>query len=157
MQTQEETQRADDQKSTKRREGQHIRPAAANPEQPGPLIRHRQAEHRPGEQRDTDDHTAQPRSGPQGDRSQPDGRTRHHQQVRPPTRTSAVRPYRQITSSLAVNRSSIGVQFWSRSPMYSLSGRINRLSACCSITWAVHPAIRLIEKTGVNRSVGIPR
>ena len=41
--------------------------------------------------------------------------------------------------------------------MYSLSGRISRLSACCSITWAVQPAIRLTEKTGVNRSVGMPR
>ena len=44
-----------------------------------------------------------------------------------------------------------------RSPMYSLSGRISLLSACCSITCAVQPAIRLTEKTPVNRSVGIPR
>ncbi len=41
--------------------------------------------------------------------------------------------------------------------MYSLSGRISLLSACCSMTWAVQPAIRLTEKTAVNSSVGMPR
>ena len=55
------------------------------------------------------------------------------------------------------HRAASGTQVRSASPMYSLSGLISRLSACCSITWAVHPAIRLTEKTGVNRSVGIPR
>jgi hypothetical protein len=43
------------------------------------------------------------------------------------------------------------------SPMYSLSGLISLLSACCSITCAVHPAILLTENTGVNKSVGMPR
>ena len=50
-----------------------------------------------------------------------------------------------------------GTQVRSASPMYSLSGLISRLSACCSITCAVHPAILETENTGVNRSVGMPR
>ena len=56
-----------------------------------------------------------------------------------------------------LHRASSGTQLRPRSPMYSLSGLISRLSACCSMTCAVHPAIRLAEKTGVNRSVGMPR
>jgi hypothetical protein len=52
---------------------------------------------------------------------------------------------------------SIGIQLSPLSPMYSLSGLISRLSACCSMMWAVQPAIRLTEKTGVNKSVGMPR
>jgi hypothetical protein len=55
------------------------------------------------------------------------------------------------------HRWSSGVQVRPRSPTYSLSGRISRLSACCSITCAVQPAIRLTEKTDVNRSVGMRR
>jgi len=56
-----------------------------------------------------------------------------------------------------LHRASIGTQPRPLSPMYSLSGLISLLSACCSMTCAVQPAIRLAEKTGVNRSVGMPR
>ena len=55
------------------------------------------------------------------------------------------------------HRISSGTQVSPLSPMYALSGLISLLSACCSMMWAVQPAIRLTEKTGVNRSVGIPR
>ena len=54
-------------------------------------------------------------------------------------------------------RSAIATNARTGSPMYSLSGRMSRLSACCSMTCAVQPAIRLTAKTGVNRSVGMPR
>ena len=54
------------------------------------------------------------------------------------------------------HRASIGTHVRPYSPMYSLSGRISRLSACCSMTCAVQPAIREMANTGVNRSVGIP-
>ena len=63
----------------------------------------------------------------------------------------------RVGSRRFTHRASIGVHFWSRSPMYSLSGRISRLSRCCSITWAVQPDMRDIAKTGVKRSVGIPK
>jgi hypothetical protein len=55
------------------------------------------------------------------------------------------------------HRAASGTHVRSASPMYSLSGLISRLSACCSITCAVHPAILETENTGVNRSVGMPR
>ncbi len=55
------------------------------------------------------------------------------------------------------HRAASGTQVRSAAPMYSLSGLISRLSACCSITCAVHPAILETENTGVNRSVGMPR
>ncbi len=57
----------------------------------------------------------------------------------------------------ATHRAASGTQVMPASPMYSLSGLISRLSACCSITCAVHPAILETENTGVNRSVGMPR
>lgn len=63
----------------------------------------------------------------------------------------------RVGSRRFTHRASIGVHFWSRSPMYSLSGLISRLSRCCSITWAVQPDMRDIAKTGVKRSVGIPK
>ena len=41
-------------------------------------------------------------------------------------------------------------------PEYSERGRIRRLLACCSMTWAAQPATRLIAKIGVKRSVAMP-
>ena len=55
------------------------------------------------------------------------------------------------------HRESSGIQVRVPSPMYSLSGLISRLSACCSMTCAVQPAILEMEKTGVKRSVGMHR
>lgn len=46
--------------------------------------------------------------------------------------------------------------FFSAGPVYTLSGRINRLLACCSITCAHHPLIRLATKIGVYCGTGIP-
>ena len=53
-------------------------------------------------------------------------------------------------------RWSMGTKTRFRGPTYSARGRINRLSAYCSSTWADHPLMRLTAKTGVNRSIGIP-
>ena len=75
----------------------------------------------------------------------------------PARRGAAPGAPRAAAAGRPAHRSLSVTQVRSRSPMYSLSGRISRLSACCSMTWAVHPAIRLTENTGVNRSVGMPR
>ena len=50
------------------------------------------------------------------------------------------------TGSRAARRS-IGTQVWSRGPTYSLTGRISLLSAYCSRTCAVHPAIRAARRS----------
>src|SRR5205814_7830965 len=50
----------------------------------------------------------------------------------------------------------IGITFNPTGPTYSLCGRIKRLSASCSSTWAVQPAVRAMANKGVKRSVGIP-
>src|SRR5262249_24926971 len=42
-------------------------------------------------------------------------------------------------------------------PTYSAPGRMILLSACCSRTCAAWPATRLHSKSGVKRSVGMPR
>ncbi len=76
---------------------------------------------------------------------------------RPATRPPRQAPGAPRPARRPAHRSLSVTQVRSRSPMYSLSGRISRLSACCSMTWAVHPAIRLTENTGVNSSVGMPR
>src|SRR5438270_522874 len=47
----------------------------------------------------------------------------------------------------------MGTFLRSRGPMYSDSGRFRRLSAYCSRTCAVQPAIRASPKSGVIRSV----
>ena len=54
-------------------------------------------------------------------------------------------------------RCSIGTTFNPTGPTYWLWGRISRLSASCSRTWAVQPAARAMAKIGVNKSVGMPR
>src|SRR5439155_15304063 len=54
-------------------------------------------------------------------------------------------------------RSSTGTYMRSFGPTYQSSGLRRRLSSQYSMTWAAHPAIRAIAKTGVKRSVGIPR
>jgi hypothetical protein len=54
-------------------------------------------------------------------------------------------------------RSSIGTNFFpTGSPVYWLSGLYNLLSASCSSTCAVQPAVREMAKIGVKRSVGMP-
>ena len=75
---------------------------------------------------------------------------------RPAGGASAASAARRLAAGAGQVRSSIGTQRWSRGPMYSESGRITRLSAYCSRTCAVHPAIRAIAKIGVMRSVGMP-
>jgi hypothetical protein len=60
------------------------------------------------------------------------------------------------TGDVRYERSSNGTQCWSRGPTYSEPGRITRLSAYCSRTCAVHPAMRARAKIGVIRSVGMP-
>ena len=42
-------------------------------------------------------------------------------------------------------------------PVYSARGRISRLLAYCSRTWAVQPDVRLTAKIGVYSATGIPR
>src|SRR6185503_3875 len=53
-------------------------------------------------------------------------------------------------------RPSIGVHSRSGGPMYSSSGRMSRLSVCCSMTWAIQPGARLAAKIAVNRSMSKP-
>ena len=55
-----------------------------------------------------------------------------------------------------VHRWSIRTYLRLGGPVYSDSGRMRRLLAYCSRSWAVQPAIRLIAKSGVNWSIGIP-
>src|SRR5215467_317394 len=72
-------------------------------------------------------------------------------------RESQPRPLPRVAPAAAAHLAASGTQARPASPMYSLSGLISLLSACCSITCAVQPAIRLTENTGVKRSVGMPR
>ena len=58
--------------------------------------------------------------------------------------------------SLSQLRLSMGNQSWCSGPVYSALGRIIRLLARCSFTWAVQPDTRDITKMGVNNSVGMP-
>ncbi len=50
-----------------------------------------------------------------------------------------------------------GTQARARGPTYSARGRMRRLSSCCSMMLAVHPATRPAAMTGVKRSTGMPR
>src|SRR5436190_17699137 len=54
-------------------------------------------------------------------------------------------------------RSASGIHFLPVGPVYSDSGRMSRLWACCSMTCAHQPAIRPTAKIDVPRSAGIPR
>ena len=54
-------------------------------------------------------------------------------------------------------RSAIGTQRFPVGPVYSDSGRMSRLSPCCSMMCAHHPAMRPTAKIEVPRSAGIPR
>src|SRR5690625_2943766 len=58
--------------------------------------------------------------------------------------------------SLCRYRCSTGTKVRSFGPTYSARGRMSRLSANCSNTWAVQPDTRLNAKIGVNKSVGMP-
>ncbi len=53
-------------------------------------------------------------------------------------------------------RSGLGQRRPFGGPTYSRSGRMRRLSAACSIAWAVQPAVRATANVGVNRSRGSP-
>ncbi len=61
------------------------------------------------------------------------------------------------TTLRAAQRSAIGTHVLPTGPVYSDSGRMSRLSACCSMMCAHHPAIRPSEKMDVPRSAGMPR
>ncbi len=54
-------------------------------------------------------------------------------------------------------RFSMGTYFTGYSgPVYSARGRMRRLSSSCSMTCAAHPAMRLMAKIGVKRSMSMP-
>gem|GEM_PF-2033855 len=57
---------------------------------------------------------------------------------------------------ITIHRLSMGTTFRSRGPVYSVSGRISRLLATCSRTFADHPTLRLAAKVAVKRSGGKP-
>ncbi len=70
---------------------------------------------------------------------------------------SAHRRWRATHPATRCYRRSSGVNGCGCSgPTYSARGRMSRLFAYCSSTWAVQPAMRLTAKTGVNSSMGIP-
>src|SRR5215468_1146304 len=76
----------------------------------------------------------------------------------PFTRERGPIDFRQEEASwnLRCYRSSIGTNFLpTGSPVYWLNGRYNLLSASCSRTCAVQPAVREMAKTVVKRSVGM--
>ena len=58
---------------------------------------------------------------------------------------------------LAGYRSASGTHRFPVGPVYSDSGRISRLSLCCSMMCAHQPAMRPTAKIDVPRSAGIPR
>ena len=53
-------------------------------------------------------------------------------------------------------RSASGTGLWGSGPMYSDWGRMRRLLATCSRTWAVQPAAREEANVGVKYSLGSP-
>ena len=53
-------------------------------------------------------------------------------------------------------REAADVHFLPVGPVYKDSGRISRLSPCCSMTWAHQPVIRLATKIGVYCGTGMP-
>ena len=136
-----------------RAEREYVESSAAYDEQPGVAAAQHQAEQRSGHRSDADQEDA---PAPVAQRHRHDAESRDEQHDR--GRQLAQRPaYRTLGNGLASrHRSPIGTHRWSVRPMYSLSGRMSRLSACCSMTWAVQPDIREMANTGVNRSVGMP-
>ena len=73
-------------------------------------------------------------------------------------RMRGARPFRlRETKARRDYRSASGIHFFPVGPVYSDSGRMSRLWACCSMTCAHQPAIRPTAKIDVPRSAGIPR